>query len=1819
LTGPAAGEPDRGRGAPPRSTGVRDTAGGILGILAAGLALRIIIAYLLPGAGFKVDLDSFRFWAGNLADNGLGGFYQRNFFHDYTPGYLYVLWLVGMVGNALGGVGDLIKIPPILADVALAAVVWALIQDLGGGRRAARLGAILVLFNPITWFDSVIWGQVDSVGLVFLLLGVRELWRDRPERAAILTVVAAIIKPQLGILIPIVAAVTIRRAFWPPGGHGYDPPPAVGTSTTAWERQTRGPLRILTTGLAGLLTAIAISWPFGLSLPDLVSQIFKTAGGYPYVSVNAYNPWALVTLGGRGVAADRAWLCDISVGPSGRLFELGPISIPAGDAYGACASGGVMFGPIPALFVGTLLILAAIAVVSILVAWRPDRRTILVGLAVLALAFFVLPTRVHERYLFPLVGVGAILAAVSTRWRIAYVIASAATFANMYAVLTTLYPGNPNISDWLGIGATLTSWNGVAAAALAHAAVFGWALLQLRPSRLRVLEAEIQVPAEAPVALPAESGRPGPSTAPPGPPSVPLPGSAAGRTVVAASAPGPRTGLEAAVLGARPVWWARPADGARDAWAWFTGRLADRPFRADRSLALRNEGGGRVDRLDIWVIVVLVVSLLTIRIWRLAEPYQMHFDEVYHARTGMEFLQAWRYGISHYIYEWTHPHLAKYAMAGGIVAWGEDRTAATSDLGVRVRDAAIEPRWDEGLDGAARSGDRLWLVTGDELRGYDLANRELVFHAALPGAISVAVDRVSHRVIVGTESGSIDVLATRPLDPDSPGPVLGIATLREGLGSPVLKLHASGDGLSLLAVLGADVVVSLDAGDGTEFGRAAVAGVAQLSDGGTGPALIAHPGSVGDPAAESAILAKLVGRPVADLEALLRSARDPVIVGAVPTGEARTTLDTAIADGRLAGVEVSTVTRVAIAGQNGVTFISPSTGQIVTTVDVGGPTHGLAATIGLDHDSLYVTYDATDGPRMAKVAISGDQAKNGPTLEGHFELPSRGLAVFYDQATQMIHALAERPGAAAGATSGHTVYVIEVIEPHADAVYADAVLDIGNPVALVMDDNQRYPSSDRQELLAFDDGGHAATVEIGRHAFAWRLPGVIAGVLMAALLYILARLLFRRREIALLVAFLTLADGMLFVQSRIGMNDSYVGLFIVAAYTLFAAIWSRPRGWLAFGVLMPLIGVSLGLALAAKWVAAYAIGALGILVLARSALGRVLLVGGLVLVTTALGTMAVSVPAGQTGANYLFLGMMIVLTLATVVAVISHPIAWSAAEHRLAVGAPAAVGVGVVLAALAVGGLDARRVIDPDTRFVIGSIAVTPAEIGVALLVLAGLVEAAFILAGRRGFGPLAPAPEPDDPAALLEPPAPAASGWLNLGSGLGLPAAWTLICLIVIPLVVYVISYVPWAFVEDHQIVAGWPPGHHGQTLADLTAAMYRYHNTLSAPHAASSPWWAWPFDFKPVWFYQESFAGTTAAAIYDAGNLVAWWLAIPALAFAAWWAFKRRSTALALVVIGFACQWLAWSRIDRAAFQYHYYTSLPFVILALAYFLAELRHGAARFTWLIARLAGAAAILAPTTLWLLHRPLCGFVDVLSVNPGSRACPTVIPDFLLTYRALAIAAVVGIGVLILLRLLLTLGREPDDGSEAPAGRTGVGGQVRQLVPLLVAGVGVASALLVARAFFPDEPLLRLTNVPVEPIALLATIALLPLAAYVATARDARRFVAGILVAIGGWFVLWYPNLSALPLPAPMSNTYQGLLPTYVYPFQFPVSKLDRSGPGPNLFDAGPLLLLAALVIACVVLAYSTWIWRLALAERAAAAAYATPDDARGDAGISAR
>jgi 4-amino-4-deoxy-L-arabinose transferase-like glycosyltransferase len=1747
-------------------------------ILILGLALRLIIAYvLLPGSGFGTDRGTFQAWAGLLAAQGPYGFYDRGFFVDYTPGYLYVLWLIGIVGKAIGGIGDLIKLPAILADVGLAWLVHSFVRELGGSRRAALLGAVLVLVNPVTWFDSAIWGQVDSVGVIFLLLGVRELWRGRPERASFFAVLAAIVKPQLGILIPIIAVVLLRRHLYdwlrPPASSGADEDPSAelpaGPRGEPWlDRLGQGPARLVTSAAIAFGTAIALCLPFGLSLVGLLSQVAKAAGGYPYVTVNAYNPWALVTRDGNGLAQNGLWSALRDV---------------AGTKTDEVAT---LIAGIPALYVGTALLLGGIAIVCAVVAVyarrssvvvddglpggpvravTDDRRLLVVALTVLAVAFFMLPTRVHERYLFPAFAIAAILAATSARWRIAYVVLSLASFANLYAILLTPYFKNPGIKDWLGLGDAIRSPLGVTLVVAAHVAVFAWIVSELRPKAVRRLDVEALTDASWERA--EDAGLVDDEQ-----PSAPDSGSVA---TGVATRELPTATWDASGAFAAPAPSGLPLP---------FGLGSVRSLLADRSRRLHGEGGGRFDRLDLWLFVVIVLAALILRTFRLSEPYRMHFDEVYHARTATEFLQDWRYGEPHAIYEFTHPHLAKYAMAVGLIVAGDDRVTAQRSLGTAVRDVVVEPRWDDPNLPGGRAGDRFYVAGGDQVRAYDLGSRRMITTWSLPGAATLALDPGGHRLLVGTDDGKILALdSTAELDglraqgsSGEPATSIGGPADFAVVGAPVTRIALTDDGTGMAVATSAGEAVLVDPNTGEVLARTRFEGLADLADGGLGNGLTADPTAVTDPAAAAATLAAISGGEEADYERRLTAADSGdsgqvVLLPGFPD-EQRATLDAAIADGRLAGFAITPLPRIAVADAGGVSFMDPATGEVVDTVGLDAAGRGMAKVTGIDKPTLYV---ALADRRIAVIQVGESDGKVRPHLDTTFWMPGEVRDIVYDEPTGLVHVLGTAQDG-----SGDTIYVVE---PHANAVFADARLPFA-AVGWALDADGQHPSEDRQDILVASGDGTLASVDTGDHAFAWRLPGVLAGALAAGLVFLLVRTLFRRREIAVVAAILVLLDGMLFVQSRIAMNDVYVGLFIVAAYALFAPLWTgRWRSPWAFWVVLPLVGILLGLALASKWVALYAIAGIAVLILGRSALGRIVLILGLILGTTILGYMALAVPPGATtsAGNYFFVGLLIALTLGATLVTVLHPIAWSVEETRLAIIGPAGLGILIFLVAVPLG--------VASTAIAVSSVAVTPIEVALALILTSGGVWLVLRLAGTFGLGPFAPLPDPDDPVRLTEPATPAPEGWLRPGAMVGLPVGWAIVCLALVPLAVYVVSYLPWVALGN-RITESWPLGNTGQTLLELTRSMYDYHNGLRATHAASSPFWAWPFDLKPVWFYQDGFAAGTAAAIYDAGNLVAWWLSIPAMAFVAWQAFKRRSLGLGLVFVAFAFQWMPWARIDRATFQYHYYAALPFLLIALAYFIAELRNGPSTRTWALARLSGAVAILGPALLWSFKGPLCTFARVTAVNPSSEACVATAPgQIVLTWRSAGLAAVLVAAGALLIVQLLRLGSADRTAADVSGRLARIG---------LTAGVGMA-ALLAVTAFLPDSTIVSQDGFRIEPIALVVLVALSPVAWIVATARDARRFAVGAVLACVTWFVAWYPNLSGLPLPSAIVNAYQGLLPTYLYAFQFPVNT-DPVVTGLKLFGVQTAALGVVLFVTCVIVGYSAWTWRISLAEREA-------------------
>ena len=217
VTGPASGGTERGTGAPSRSTGTQGAVGAILMVLALGLALRLIIAYLLPGSGFGVDLGVVPLLGGRPRRPRPARLLRARLLPRLHAGYLYVLWLRRdrRQGRRRRRRPDQDPADPRRPrPSAGSSGRWSASSAAASGWRslgAARRGA-----QP----DHLVRQR---------RLGPGRLVRRRvpaarrcascgatsPSGRRSSRVIAALIKPQLGILIPIVAVVTIRRALWP--------------------------------------------------------------------------------------------------------------------------------------------------------------------------------------------------------------------------------------------------------------------------------------------------------------------------------------------------------------------------------------------------------------------------------------------------------------------------------------------------------------------------------------------------------------------------------------------------------------------------------------------------------------------------------------------------------------------------------------------------------------------------------------------------------------------------------------------------------------------------------------------------------------------------------------------------------------------------------------------------------------------------------------------------------------------------------------------------------------------------------------------------------------------------------------------------------------------------------------------------------------------------------------------------------------------------------------------------------------------------------------------------------------------------------------------------------------------------------------------------------------------------------------------------------------------------------------------------------------------------------------------------------------------
>ncbi len=316
-----------------------------IAIFVSGFVLRLVLAVSIEG--YPNDIATFKAWAIAAADN-FSGLYTSGMFLDYPPLYMYVLYVIGKLASIFSSSADftlLIKLPSIFADAATAYLIYKLTErEFKAGY--GYLTASLFLFNPAIILNSSVWGMVDSFFMLLVIAALLLVVNDKVEYSVIFFAASILMKPQGIFFLPVLIFEIIKK---------------------------RGVKRLTLTFLFGFLTTLIILLPFfSLSDPLWIFKLYmKTASGYSYASLNAYNLFSLL---GANLKLDSTVFFIFSYGTWGLILDF-----------------------LLVVFTGWLYFRYKNAAVPILAA------------LLLNAGAFVLSTRMHERYMYPVIVLSLLL------------------------------------------------------------------------------------------------------------------------------------------------------------------------------------------------------------------------------------------------------------------------------------------------------------------------------------------------------------------------------------------------------------------------------------------------------------------------------------------------------------------------------------------------------------------------------------------------------------------------------------------------------------------------------------------------------------------------------------------------------------------------------------------------------------------------------------------------------------------------------------------------------------------------------------------------------------------------------------------------------------------------------------------------------------------------------------------------------------------------------------------------------------------------------------------------------------------------------------------------------------------------------------------------------------------------------------------------------------------------------------------------------------------------------------------------------------------
>jgi len=232
--------------------------------------LLCILTILFPFEhGHKNDLGSFYEWIWYMRDVGLTNIYQ---FKDvnYFPFFLYILALFGLFfPNSINLIENIYRIKSLLVvfDYATIGVVVWLLKKV----KIKPWYSLMILLNPAYLYNSLFWGQIESIYIFFVISAFIAGINKKPLLAIVCYVFAFYTKMQAIVFLPGIVLLLLPGMY-------------------------RTPKKIIWAGITLVATNIIVVLPFIANLSSMYSNVLKSVDFFPFLTVNATNIWNIIFL-----------------------------------------------------------------------------------------------------------------------------------------------------------------------------------------------------------------------------------------------------------------------------------------------------------------------------------------------------------------------------------------------------------------------------------------------------------------------------------------------------------------------------------------------------------------------------------------------------------------------------------------------------------------------------------------------------------------------------------------------------------------------------------------------------------------------------------------------------------------------------------------------------------------------------------------------------------------------------------------------------------------------------------------------------------------------------------------------------------------------------------------------------------------------------------------------------------------------------------------------------------------------------------------------------------------------------------------------------------------------------------------------------------------------------------------------------------------------------------------------------------------------------------------------------------------------------------